>query len=84
MQVDTQPLRVKTIKQLEELFEIASAIARGRIRWQRVQGKKQLISLPHRRAREGVRACPAGAITEDGKVDVQKCARVLLKCALQD
>ena len=31
---------------------------------------------------ECVRACPAGAITEDGKVDVRKCARVVLKYAL--
>ena len=31
---------------------------------------------------ECVRACPAGAITEDGKVDVRKCARVILKYAL--
>jgi epoxyqueuosine reductase QueG len=29
-----------------------------------------------------VTACPAGAITKDGKVDVQKCAKVLLKYAL--
>jgi len=31
---------------------------------------------------ECVRACPAEAITEDGKVDVRKCARVILKYAL--
>jgi epoxyqueuosine reductase len=31
---------------------------------------------------ECVKACPAGAITEDGKVDVRKCTRVILKYAL--
>jgi len=31
---------------------------------------------------ECVKACPAEAITEDGKVDVRKCARMILKYAL--
>jgi len=31
---------------------------------------------------ECVKACPAGAITEEGKVDVRKCTRVILKYAL--
>ncbi len=31
---------------------------------------------------ECVKACPAEAITEDGKVDVRKCAKVILKYAL--
>jgi DNA-binding protein YbaB len=36
------------MQQLEQLFDTASAIARGQIRWQRVGGKKQSITLKQR------------------------------------
>lgn len=48
LKVDTQQLRVKTLRQLEQLFETASAIARGQIQWQQVNGKNQAITLKHR------------------------------------
>jgi hypothetical protein len=43
--LDSQRIRAKTVKQLEELFDIAAAIARGQVKSQRVDGKEVLISL---------------------------------------
>jgi hypothetical protein len=48
VKLDSQKLRLKTVKQLEELFNIASAIARGDVKSQRVDGKEVLISLKQR------------------------------------
>jgi len=48
VQLDTQHLRAKTIRQLEQLFDFASAIARGQVQYQRVEGKVHLITLKER------------------------------------
>lgn len=49
VQVDVQFLRLRIMKQLEQLYGTASAIARGQIQWQRVEGKKRLITFGQRR-----------------------------------
>jgi len=48
VKLDTQQLRTKTIKQLEQLFDFASAIARGQVKYQHVEGKTHLITLKER------------------------------------
>lgn len=48
MKLDTQQLRTKTIRQLEQLFDFASAIARGRVQYQRIEGKMHPITLKER------------------------------------
>jgi hypothetical protein len=45
VKLDSQRLRAKTVKQLEGLFDLASAIAKGKVKSQRVDGKEVLISL---------------------------------------
>lgn len=49
VRLDTQHLRTKTIKQLEQLFDFASAIARGQVQYQRIEGKMHPITLKERR-----------------------------------
>jgi hypothetical protein len=48
VKLDTQQLRMKTIRQLEQLFDFASAIARGQVQYQRLEGKMHLITLKER------------------------------------
>lgn len=48
VKLDTQKLRTKTIKKLERLFDSASAIARGEVEYQSVEGKVHPISLKER------------------------------------
>lgn len=48
VKLDTQQLRTKTIRQLEQLFDFASAIARGQVKYQHVEGKMHLITLKER------------------------------------
>jgi hypothetical protein len=48
VKLDTQQLRTKTIRQLEQLFDFASAIARGQVQYQRLEGKMHLITLKER------------------------------------
>lgn len=43
--LDTQELRSKTIKQLEQLFDVAVSIAKGKTKFTRVDGKEIRISL---------------------------------------
>jgi len=47
-EVDTQRLRVKAIKGLEELFDLASGFAKGSYRFQYDQGKREPITMKQR------------------------------------
>lgn len=48
VKLDTQQLRAKMIRQLEQLFDFASAIARGQVQYQRIEGKMHPITLKER------------------------------------
>jgi len=45
---DTDRLRRKTIASLEQLFDVASDFARGRIKWQTQDGKASLVTIKQR------------------------------------
>lgn len=45
----TQRLRMRTLKDLEEIFRMAARVARGEVTHQRVNGKMVRISLKQRR-----------------------------------
>lgn len=47
-QVDTQRLRVKAVKGLEELFDLAKAFAKGTYKFQYAQGKREPITMKQR------------------------------------
>jgi len=47
-QVDTQRLRVKAVKGLEELFDLASAFAKDTYKFQYAQGKREPITMKQR------------------------------------
>ena len=50
VKLDTQRLRTKTINRLDQLFASATLIASGQMKWQRVNGKEQLITLKQRQS----------------------------------
>ena len=45
---DTQCLRAKWIDRLDELFVVATSVAKGEVTYQRVRGREQLITLKQR------------------------------------
>jgi hypothetical protein len=45
---DTDRLRRKTIASLEQLFDVASDFAKGRIKWQTQDGKASLVTIKQR------------------------------------
>jgi len=47
-QVDTQRLRVKAVKGLEELFDLAKAFAQGTYKFQYAQGKREPVTMKQR------------------------------------
>ena len=48
VRADMQKIRMKLLENLEEIFSIASRIARGEIRYQTVNGKPMKITLRQR------------------------------------
>jgi hypothetical protein len=48
VKTDTQKIRLKTMKHLEELFNMASEMAKGEIQYQTENGKPQRITLSQR------------------------------------
>ncbi|MEM3875162.1 MAG: hypothetical protein QXU45_08545 [Candidatus Bathyarchaeia archaeon] len=48
VKTDTQKIRLKTMKQLEELFNMASEMAKGEIQYQTENGKPQRITISQR------------------------------------
>jgi hypothetical protein len=48
VKTDTQKIRLKTMKQLEELFNMASEMAKGEIQYQTIDSKPQRITLSQR------------------------------------
>ena len=59
VKANTQRLRDKTLKNLEEIFTMAGKIARGKIGHQRIDGKMVPISLKQKRKWVRVAACVA-------------------------
>jgi hypothetical protein len=59
VEVSTQKLRTKTLRNLEEIFKAATKIARGEIKHQRINGKMVPISLKQKRKWVRVAACVA-------------------------
>ena len=49
VKTETQRLRERTLTKLEEIFNVAAKVARGKIRHQRINGKMVPISLKQRR-----------------------------------
>jgi len=49
VKVATQRLREKTLKRLEQIFELAARIARGEVKHQRTNGRMVRITLNQRR-----------------------------------
>ena len=47
-EVDTQRLRNKAVKGLEDLFDMASAFAKGTYKFQYAQGKREPITMKQR------------------------------------
>jgi hypothetical protein len=48
VQLNTQQLRVRTINRLENLFTLATSIAKGEVKFQSVNGKEEPISWKQR------------------------------------
>jgi hypothetical protein len=48
IRTDTQQMRLRTIRQLEQLFFMASSFARGEQRWQRINGNIEPIGMKQR------------------------------------
>ncbi len=48
VETDTQRIRLKMIKMLEEIFNMASAIAKGEVQYQTVDGKPVRVTLKQR------------------------------------
>lgn len=46
--VGTDRLRLKTIRGLEQLFDVANDYARGRVKWQTEDGKAVAVTLKQR------------------------------------
>lgn len=46
--MDTQRLRAKAVKGLEEIFDLASAFAKGTYKFQYSKGKRELITMKQR------------------------------------
>jgi hypothetical protein len=61
--VDTQQMRLRTIRQLEELFYMASSFARGEQRWERVGGKGEPMEMKQRQMWARVAAYIAEIVT---------------------
>lgn len=49
VEANTQRLRERTLKNLDEIFRVSARIARGEIKHQRIDGKMVRISLKQRR-----------------------------------
>lgn len=63
IKVNTQHMRLKTIGQLEQLFDMASCFAKGEQRWQRVNGKKEPVAMKQRQMWTRVAAYIAQVMT---------------------
>ncbi|MBS7646299.1 MAG: hypothetical protein QXL91_02515 [Candidatus Bathyarchaeia archaeon] len=48
LKADTQKIRLKTIEQLQEIFNMASALAKGEVKYQTEDGKPQKLTLSQR------------------------------------
>ena len=48
VEVETQIMREKALKRLEELFNLAASLAKGKVKTQTENGKKLVVTLPQR------------------------------------
>jgi len=63
LEVDKEQMRLKTISQLGQLFEMASSFARGEQRWQVVDGKPEPVKMKQRKMWARVAAYIAQIVT---------------------
>jgi hypothetical protein len=68
LRVDTQRTRKKLIRQLEEIFEIATDYARGNVKWVIDENdKKRMLTLPERKWWAKIAAQTASTINNIAK-----------------
>lgn len=48
VRTDTDRLRSKTIRRLEDLFDLASSFAQGHVKWQSIGGKSERVTVKQR------------------------------------